>query len=49
VYPLVAKLLELDISQLKTGPIDGDLSVLRGILKEEAPAKEKKVSALAAP
>jgi len=34
VYPLVAKILGLDISKLKTGPIDGKLSVLEPILKE---------------
>jgi predicted AlkP superfamily pyrophosphatase or phosphodiesterase len=33
VYPLVAKILRLDITDLKTGPIDGKLSVLEGILK----------------
>jgi hypothetical protein len=33
VYPLVAKLLGLDISHLKTGAIDGDLRVLAAILK----------------
>ena len=33
VYPLVAKLLGLDISHLKTGAIDGDLRVLAPILK----------------
>jgi predicted AlkP superfamily pyrophosphatase or phosphodiesterase len=32
VYPLVAKILGLDITALKTGPIDGDLSALGGIL-----------------
>jgi predicted AlkP superfamily pyrophosphatase or phosphodiesterase len=36
VYPLVAKLLGLDISHLKTGAIDGDLRVLQSILKEDA-------------
>src|SRR5208282_4238024 len=34
VYPLVAKILGLDISKLKTGPIDGKLSMLQLILKE---------------
>jgi hypothetical protein len=34
VYPLLAKLLGLDISHLKTGPIDGDLRVLAPILKD---------------
>ena len=33
VYPLIAKILGLDITQLKTGPIDGKLSVLEGILQ----------------
>jgi hypothetical protein len=33
VYPLVAKILGLDITNLKTGPVDGKLSVLGGILK----------------
>jgi alkaline phosphatase D len=33
VYPLIAKILGLDIETLKTGPIDGDLSVLGGILQ----------------
>lgn len=33
VYPLIAKILRLDITNLKTGPIDGKLSVLEGILK----------------
>jgi predicted AlkP superfamily pyrophosphatase or phosphodiesterase len=33
VYPLIAKILGLDITQLKTGPIDGKLSVLQGILR----------------
>jgi alkaline phosphatase D len=33
VYPLVAKLLGLDIARLKTGAIDGDVKVLEGILK----------------
>jgi predicted AlkP superfamily pyrophosphatase or phosphodiesterase len=32
VYPLIAKILGLDIANLKTGPIDGKLSVLEGIL-----------------
>jgi hypothetical protein len=32
VYPLIAKILGLDITNLKTGPIDGKLSVLEGIL-----------------
>ena len=33
IYPLIAKILGLDISNLKTGPIDGKLDVLQGILK----------------
>jgi alkaline phosphatase D len=33
VYPLIAKILGLDITNLKTGPIDGKLSPLLGILK----------------
>ncbi|MGB8802111.1 MAG: ectonucleotide pyrophosphatase/phosphodiesterase [Candidatus Acidiferrales bacterium] len=33
LYPLIAHILGLDISHLKTGPVDGDLKVLQGILK----------------
>ena len=33
VYPLIAKILGLDTRALKTGPIDGKLAVLQGILK----------------
>ena len=33
VYPLIAKILGLDISNLKTGSIDGKLGVLEEILK----------------
>jgi len=33
VYPLIAKILGLDITKLKTGPIDGKLSVLGRVLK----------------
>lgn len=33
VYPLIARILGLDITQLKTGSIDGKLSVLEGILQ----------------
>lgn len=33
VYPLIAKILGLDISQLKTGPVDGKLGVLEGVLQ----------------
>jgi predicted AlkP superfamily pyrophosphatase or phosphodiesterase len=32
VYPLIARILGLDITNLKTGPIDGKLNVLEGIL-----------------
>jgi predicted AlkP superfamily pyrophosphatase or phosphodiesterase len=32
IYPLIAKILRLDITNLKTGPIDGKLSVIEGIL-----------------
>jgi alkaline phosphatase D len=35
VYPLIAKILGLDITKLKTGPIDGKLSVLGAILKSD--------------
>jgi predicted AlkP superfamily pyrophosphatase or phosphodiesterase len=35
VYPLIAKILGLDITNLKTGPIDGKLSVLEGILQKK--------------
>ena len=38
IYPLVAKLLGLDTSHLKTGPIDGDLRPLQGILRDKAVA-----------
>jgi predicted AlkP superfamily pyrophosphatase or phosphodiesterase len=38
IYPLVAKLLGLDTSHLKTGPIDGDLRPLQGILRDKAMA-----------
>jgi len=33
VYPLVAKILGLDITSLKTGPVDGKLGALEGILQ----------------
>jgi predicted AlkP superfamily pyrophosphatase or phosphodiesterase len=33
VYPMIAKILGLDITNLKTGPIDGKLSVLEGMLQ----------------
>ena len=32
LYPLVARILGLDISHLKTGKVDGDVRVLQGIL-----------------
>jgi alkaline phosphatase D len=35
VYPLVAQLLGLETGNLKTGPIDGKPSTLRGILKKQ--------------
>ena len=35
VYPLIAKILGLDITKSKTGPIDGKLGVLGGILKSD--------------
>lgn len=35
VYPLIAHILGLDISRLATGPIDGNFSVLRPILKDQ--------------
>ncbi|HXN28718.1 MAG TPA: ectonucleotide pyrophosphatase/phosphodiesterase [Candidatus Acidoferrales bacterium] len=34
LYPLVARILGLDISHLPTGKVDGDLKVLQGILRE---------------
>jgi predicted AlkP superfamily pyrophosphatase or phosphodiesterase len=37
IYPLVAKLLGLDISRLKTGAIDGNLQPFQGILQQSAP------------
>jgi len=33
VYPLVARILGLDITNLKTGPIDGKLGALGGTLQ----------------
>jgi predicted AlkP superfamily pyrophosphatase or phosphodiesterase len=33
VYPLIAKILGLDISNLKTGPVDGKLGALKEILR----------------
>jgi len=33
VYPLIARILGLDISHLRTGPVDGKLEVLEGVLK----------------
>jgi len=41
VYPLVAKILGLDIAHLKTGPIDGRLEVLKGILRDKKPGAVK--------
>ncbi len=35
VYPLIAKILGLDMTKLKTGPIDGKFSVLEGILQSK--------------
>jgi alkaline phosphatase D len=35
VYPLIAYILGLDIRNLKTGPIDGDLTVLGPMLKKQ--------------
>jgi len=46
VYPLIVKLLGLDISHLKTGAIDGDLRVLAPILRDEA-AEESKAKTVA--
>ncbi len=39
VYPLIAKILGLDITHLKTGPIDGKLEPVRSILKSPHLAK----------
>ncbi|MFZ3217263.1 MAG: ectonucleotide pyrophosphatase/phosphodiesterase [Candidatus Acidiferrales bacterium] len=33
LYPFIARILGLDIAHLKTGPVDGDLKVLQGILQ----------------
>jgi predicted AlkP superfamily pyrophosphatase or phosphodiesterase len=43
IYPLIANILGLDITHLKTGPIDGKLDVLRSILKapSQAPPQAK--------
>jgi predicted AlkP superfamily pyrophosphatase or phosphodiesterase len=41
VYPLIAKILGLDIHALKTGPIDGKLSVLQPILRTNLAASAK--------
>jgi len=35
VYPLIAKILGLDITRLKTGPVDGKIGVLEGILQSK--------------
>jgi predicted AlkP superfamily pyrophosphatase or phosphodiesterase len=32
LYPMIARILGLDIAELKTGKVDGDLQVLQGIL-----------------
>jgi alkaline phosphatase D len=37
VYPMIARILGLDIANLKTGPIDGKLGPLEGILQTNAP------------
>jgi len=37
VYPLIARILGLDISNLKTGPIDGKIGALEDILKSGKP------------
>ena len=36
IYPLMAKLLGLDITHLKTGPIDGDIRPLQAIVQSPA-------------
>ena len=41
IYPLVAKLLGLDIVHLKTGAIDGDLRPLELILKASSVAPSR--------
>jgi len=41
IYPLVAKLLGLDIAHLKTGPIDGNIRPLQGILQNGTPRTGK--------
>jgi alkaline phosphatase D len=33
VYPLIARILGLDVSHLKTGPVDGKIGALAGMLK----------------
>ena len=35
IYPLVARILGLDMTKLKTGPIDGKLGALEGILQSK--------------
>jgi Type I phosphodiesterase / nucleotide pyrophosphatase len=35
LYPLIAHILELDIAHLQTGPVDGNLKVLQGILNKK--------------
>jgi predicted AlkP superfamily pyrophosphatase or phosphodiesterase len=41
IYPLVAKLLGLNIAGLKTGPIDGELRPLQAILQQDASGSGK--------
>ncbi len=41
LYPLLAEILGLDIHALKTGPIDGKLSVLQPILRTNLAARPK--------
>ncbi len=42
VYPLIARILGLDITNLKTGPIDGKLSVLEEILQTSSKKSSEK-------
>lgn len=35
VFPLIAHILGLDTTHLRTGPVDGNLTVLRSVLKEQ--------------
>src|SRR5271170_3498190 len=41
LYPLIAHILGLDIAHLKTGPMDGDLKVLQGILNKKPVARDE--------